>query len=363
MGIRELFLRISGRISRYDASHNFTCDLCGREVFENERLCDVCRAGLPTIELFCPFCGRRVREEGVCLECKKQSLGVAKARSLYCHEGGAAALVLRFKRGEKYLAYTLAEELTPLLEREFSDCDALAFVPMTKKAERARGYNQSRLLAEELSRRTGKAVLDVAEKRKETKAQKTLGRAAREENLKGAFHLVQRREVRDRRILIVDDTMTTGATAGELAALFYRAGADRVVLGTVCVEHPEVLYEAVQKYGAKIVAGIDAKDGYLAVRGWTQLADKDAFEFGCEAKALGVADAVFTDVGRDGALTGVNLADTVRMGETGLNIIASGGIRDGNDLAALKQKGVYGAILGRSIYTGAIDLKRAIEEM
>ena len=143
----------------------------------------------------------------------------------------------------------------------------------------------------------------------------------------------------------------------------FRAGADRVVLGTVCVEHPEVLYEAVQKYGAKIVAGIDAKDGYLAVRGWTQLADKDAFEFGCEAKALGVADAVFTDVGRDGALTGVNLADTVRMGETGLNIIASGGIRDGNDLAALKQKGVYGAILGRSIYTGAIDLKRAIEEM
>ena len=143
----------------------------------------------------------------------------------------------------------------------------------------------------------------------------------------------------------------------------FRAGADRVVLGTVCVEHPEVLYEAVQKYGAKIVAGIDAKDGYLAVRGWTQLADKDAFEFGCEAKALGVADAVFTDVGRDGALTGVNLADTVRMGETGLNIIASGGIRDGSDLAALKQKGVYGAILGRSIYTGAIDLKRAIEEM
>ncbi len=143
----------------------------------------------------------------------------------------------------------------------------------------------------------------------------------------------------------------------------FRAGADRVVLGTVCVEHPEVLYEAVQKYGAKIVAGIDAKDGYLAVRGWTQLADKDAFEFGCEAKALGVADAVFTDVGRDGALTGVNLADTVRMGETGLNIIASGGIRDGSDLAALKQKGVYGAILGRSIYTGAIDLKRAIEEI
>ena len=143
----------------------------------------------------------------------------------------------------------------------------------------------------------------------------------------------------------------------------FRAGADRVVLGTVCVEHPEILYEAVEKYGSRIVAGIDAKDGRLAVRGWTEIADKDAFEFGCEAKALGVTDAVFTDVGRDGAMTGVNLADTVKMGETGLNVIASGGIRGIDDLRALRAQGVYGAILGRAIYTGMIDLAAAIEEV
>ncbi len=141
----------------------------------------------------------------------------------------------------------------------------------------------------------------------------------------------------------------------------FRAGADRVVLGTVCVEHPEVLYEAVEKYKEKIVAGIDAKDGYLAVRGWTQLADKDAFEFGCEAKALGVTDAVFTDIGRDGALSGVNVAETVRMGETGLNIIASGGVRDIRDIRALKEQGVYGVILGRALYTGTLSFKDAFE--
>lgn len=141
----------------------------------------------------------------------------------------------------------------------------------------------------------------------------------------------------------------------------FRAGADRVVLGTVCVEQPEVLYEAVERYRDKIVAGIDAKDGRLAVRGWTQLADKDAFEFGCEAKALGVTDAVFTDIGRDGALSGVNVEETVRMGETGLNIIASGGVRDLNDLRALQAQGVYGVILGRALYTGAISLKDAFE--
>ena len=109
------------------------------------------------------------------------------------------------------------------------------------------------------------------------------------------------------------------------------------------------------------VAGIDAKDGRLAVRGWTQLADKDAFEFGCEAKALGVTDAVFTDIGRDGALSGVNVEETVRMGETGLNIIASGGVRDLNDLRALQAQGVYGVILGRALYTGAISLRDAFE--
>ena len=141
----------------------------------------------------------------------------------------------------------------------------------------------------------------------------------------------------------------------------FRAGADRVVLGTVCVEHPEVLYEAVERYRDKIVAGIDAKDGRLAVRGWTQLADKDAFEFGCEAKALGVTDAVFTDIGRDGALSGVNVEETVRMGETGLNIIASGGVRDLSDLRALQAQGVYGVILGRALYTGAISLRDAFE--
>ena len=141
----------------------------------------------------------------------------------------------------------------------------------------------------------------------------------------------------------------------------FRAGADRVVLGTVCVEHPEVLYEAVERYRDKIVAGIDAKDGRLAVRGWTQLADKDAFEFGCEAQALGVTDAVFTDIGRDGALSGVNVEETVRMGETGLNIIASGGVRDLNDLCALQAQGVYGVILGRALYTGAISLRDAFE--
>ncbi|MGN1078456.1 MAG: HisA/HisF-related TIM barrel protein [Candidatus Gallimonas sp.] len=142
----------------------------------------------------------------------------------------------------------------------------------------------------------------------------------------------------------------------------FEAGAERVVLGTVCVTRPEVLYAAAEEYGEKIVAGIDVKNGKLAVKGWTETADKDGFDFGCEAKALGLKYAVYTDVGRDGALTGADVEGSARMGETGLRIIASGGIRSLEDLRALQKSGVYGAILGRSIYTGDVDLKKALSE-
>lgn len=143
----------------------------------------------------------------------------------------------------------------------------------------------------------------------------------------------------------------------------FLSGASCAVLGTVCVENEEIFLRAVEEYGEKIVVGIDAKDGKLAVRGWTELSSVDAFSFGKRAKELGVCDTVFTDISRDGALSGVNLEETVRMGGTGLNVIASGGVRDLNDLKKLKEKGVYGAVLGRAIYTGAIELEKAIGEL
>ena len=141
------------------------------------------------------------------------------------------------------------------------------------------------------------------------------------------------------------------------------SGANRVVLCTVCIRDPALVRSAVERYVAPVVAGMDVKEGYLALNGWTQRADVRAEAFAREAYSLGVREAVFTDIGRDGALSGVNVRDTAAMQETGLRIIASGGIRDLDDLRALREAGVYGAILGRSIYAGAIDLARAIREM
>lgn len=141
------------------------------------------------------------------------------------------------------------------------------------------------------------------------------------------------------------------------------AGASRVVLGTIACTDPELFLSLTETYGDKIVAGIDAKDNRLVVRGWTENSDVKSVDFGKRAAAAGVKYAVFTDVSKDGAMQGANMKETKKLqDETGLSVIASGGIAGADDLYRLKEAGIYGAILGRSIYTGAIDLRRAIEE-
>lgn len=225
----NFFRVLREKIKKYDDERNFTCDVCDREVFENERVCARCKQELPWNNgHVCPICGRKVGESGICLECKQKPIGVEMARSAFTHEGEAARLVVRFKKGKRYLYRALAELMLPMLLREFLGADALTFVPMTEKAEKKRGYNQAKLLAEELSARCGKPVLYVLEKRKESKPQKTLGRAEREKNLEGCFHVTDRKAVKGKKVLIIDDTLTTGSTVSAVADALHRAGAASV---------------------------------------------------------------------------------------------------------------------------------------
>lgn len=141
----------------------------------------------------------------------------------------------------------------------------------------------------------------------------------------------------------------------------FESGATRVILGTVCYSDPALFSELTRLYGEKIVAGIDAKNGMLSVKGWTETSDLSAVEFAKTAKAAGVKYAVFTDISKDGAMQGASVAMTEELQrETGLHVIASGGVASMDDLYKIKRAGLYGAILGRSIYTGAIDLHEAI---
>jgi phosphoribosylformimino-5-aminoimidazole carboxamide ribotide isomerase len=141
-------------------------------------------------------------------------------------------------------------------------------------------------------------------------------------------------------------------------------GVERVILGTMAYENPALFEKAVALFDKKIVAGIDAIDGFLAVKGWTDKTKIKAVDFAVKMKQMGIQTIVFTDISKDGALTGVNVASTKEISDkTGLDIIASGGVSSIDDLIQLKQNQIYGAILGRAIYTGNIDLKQAVREI
>ena len=133
----KLFHKIQELIDLYDDTHNFTCDVCGREVFGGERVCSVCMKELPFNNgAICPFCGRKVGEAGACLDCKEKPLGAQKARSIFTHEGKPMSMVLRFKSGEKFFCRTFAFLALPILKREFSDADVLTYVPMTPASQK-----------------------------------------------------------------------------------------------------------------------------------------------------------------------------------------------------------------------------------
>ena len=138
-------------------------------------------------------------------------------------------------------------------------------------------------------------------------------------------------------------------------------GAARVILGTAAFEAPELIAEAAVKYPGRIVVGIDAKDGRVATRGWAQKTKVSPVLLAQEMKTRGIGTVIYTDIARDGMLTGPNVSAVRDMAvETGLEIIASGGMSRIEDVKALVQAGAAGVIIGKALYTGDIDLGEAI---
>ena len=143
-------------------------------------------------------------------------------------------------------------------------------------------------------------------------------------------------------------------------------GVTRVILGSVAVKNPALVKEACKIYGGdKIVVGIDAKEGIVAVEGWGVSGNVKATELALRMKDAGVTTAIYTDISRDGTLEGVNVKETANLAKTsGLKIVASGGVSSLDDIKALKEHekdGIEGVIVGKSIYTGALDLAEAIK--
>ena len=139
-------------------------------------------------------------------------------------------------------------------------------------------------------------------------------------------------------------------------------GVDRVIIGTAAVTDPDFLREAVKLYGEKIVVGVDIKDGFVAIKGWLEISELSCKEFCKKLESLGVKTIICTDISKDGMMSGTNRELYRELyDEFELNIIASGGVSSMEDIAVLSNMGLFGAIVGKAIYTGAIELSEAIK--
>ena len=146
------------------------------------------------------------------------------------------------------------------------------------------------------------------------------------------------------------------------ARTYLDAGIDRVILGTAAVTDPDFLREAVDTFGEKIAVGVDIRDGRVAIRGWLEESGRDAFDFCREMQEAGVKTLICTDISKDGAMQGTNRALYGELSKAlALNITASGGVSSIADVKALRALDLYGAIIGKAYYTGAIDLRAALE--
>ena len=240
------------RVKELLFSSSFTCDCCGKELFDYpaHRLCSACENGLENNDGFtCDKCGRKAVTVGVCLTCKRDLPTFTRGVSPFVYSGVAAALVNRLKNGDKYLSAFFGERMAeaylnfvkytpeekPLL---------IVPVPLTEQKRETRGYNQAEELAKEVSvclERVGiktELCQDAIIKTRESRQQKHLGVTERIENAQGAYRLHVRKIFPNRRVLLIDDIMTTGATGSVCAKLILNAHAKEVVFLTA-VSAPE----------------------------------------------------------------------------------------------------------------------------
>lgn len=153
-----------------------------------------------------------------------------------------------------------------------------------------------------------------------------------------------------------------GIRNAETVKKYIEAGAERVILGTAAVKDEKLLFDMCEKYGDKIAVGADLKDGEVAINGWLEKSGVSGEKFFEKMQSIGVKTVICTDISRDGAMRGTNRELYGKMAEKfSMNIVASGGVSSIEDIKALRKLNLYGAIVGKAIYTGDIDLSSAIE--
>lgn len=152
-------------------------------------------------------------------------------------------------------------------------------------------------------------------------------------------------------------------TLEDLEAIF-DLGVSRAIIGTAAYKDKEFLIKAVEKYGEKIAVGVDAKDNKVALEGWLESTDMDYIEFSRQLEKIGVKTVIYTDISKDGTLEGANIEGLKALSKAvNMDIVASGGVKDLEDLLKINELNLYGAISGKAIYSGSLDLKEALDAL
>ena len=239
--LMKLIAKFLQKIKERAKRTGYGCDICGEELFDypNRRVCNTCRKTLyGEAQPICPKCGRVAVTSSVCLTCKSRVPAFYKGFSPFAYEGEVALQLKRLKQGNRRLAFFFAEEMSNCflngVSKENRENLLIIPVPLTEEKRKLRGYNQAEELAEHIHAVFTAHGVDceldfqVLQKKRETENQKSLGFFDRAENVSGVYHVHKRKACRGKTILLVDDIMTTGATASVCAKLLYSAGADRV---------------------------------------------------------------------------------------------------------------------------------------
>ncbi len=168
------------------------------------------------------------------------------------------------------------------------------------------------------------------------------------------------KKVKDNTDLFVE--IGGGIRSMDVIEKYVEAGIDRVILGTAAVSSEGFVKKAVEKYGERIAVGIDIKDGFVAIKGWTEKSELEAFAFAKQMQDIEVKTLICTDISKDGAMQGTNHELYRELSEKfSMQIIASGGVSSLDDVKKLASLEIHGAIIGKAYYTGAIDIKEAVE--
>ncbi len=232
---KPIFDKFNTKVDKTLCPIDLTCNLCGKEIFDGKFFCDKCESELPHISNnICQCCGRQTTISTTrCYSCSG-GWSVDLARSAFNYEGGAEKLIKSLKYGNKrYLAQVLASYLRDVYIKNLFSPDIITYVPMTKKREKKRGFNQAQLLAEKLGELVDNRPIALLIKTKDTKEQKSLSAQERHDNLITCFKVIDKNLVKGKKILLVDDILTTGSTAGAISSKLKRAGAKSVYLLTV----------------------------------------------------------------------------------------------------------------------------------